>query len=189
MMLRTIASLLLFGALCLLAAGCARTDNRTANNNAPPAAPPRAPTPETDVAQDETGPPPDVVQASVEAVELTPGRTAEAAVKLKIANGYHINGNPASKYQIATVLDVSPGEGITPVKALYPPSVSKKFSFSNEPITVYEGEAVIRQTLRAEASAKQGAQTLRARLKVQPCDDRVCYPPRTLDVSLPVNVK
>ncbi len=180
-----IFSLLAFGALSLLFMSCSSAADKTTDN------PLSASSPSTTPANvpDDTGPPPDVVQASADELELRAGSTADATIKLKIANGYHINGNPASKFQIATALDVSPGAGITAVKTIYPPSITKKFSFADEPITVYEGEAVIKQTLRAEAGAQKGTQNLRGKLKVQPCDDHVCYPPRTLEVSLPVNVK
>jgi len=179
-----IFSSLCFCALSLLLLSCSSAGDKTPDNPLSSSSPATSPA----NVQDETGPPPDVVQASAEQLELRAGSTADATVRLKIANGYHINGNPASKFQIATALDVSQGAGITAIKTTYPPSITKKFSFADEPITVYEGEAVIKQTLRAEASAQKGTQTLRGKLKVQPCDDHVCYPPRTLEVSLPVNV-
>lgn len=136
------------------------------------------------------GPPADVVQANASLVELNSGGKAEASVTVKIAQGYHINGNPTSeKFQIATELAVDSTYGITAGKTLYPPSVSKKFSFSPEPIMVYENDVVIKQPLQASADSAKGNHSLRARLRVQPCDDSVCYPPRTLPVSIPVIVK
>lgn len=144
---------------------------------------------ETPKASPTEGPPADVVQANAPSVELTAGGSADALVTVKTATGYHINGNPASKFQIATALDVEANGGVTPGKVLYPPSASKKFSFSPDPIMVYEGEVVVKQQLRADKSAVKGARTLRGKLKVQPCDDTVCYPPRTMEVSIPINVK
>lgn len=133
--------------------------------------------------------PADVVQASALEVELKAGGTAEAVVRVKIAEGYHINGNPASKFQIATALEVGAGDGLNAGKPVYPPSMTKEFEFSKEPLQVYEGEAVIKLPLRAEASAAKTSRVLRGKLKVQPCNNKVCFPPRTLDVSLPVTVK
>ena len=169
--------------------GCSQTENRT--ETAPGASSTPAPIAASSPAasSEAAEPPADVVQASAQEVELPAGGAAQAVVRIKIAGGYHINGNPASKYQIATSLSVEPGQGVTAGKTIYPPSVSKRFSFSNEPITVYEGEAVIKQPLRAESSASKGSQTLKGKLKVQPCDEHVCYPPLTLDISIPVNVK
>ncbi|HEV7842942.1 MAG TPA: hypothetical protein VGO69_04555, partial [Pyrinomonadaceae bacterium] len=54
------------------------------------------------------GLPEDVVQASARDVEVQAGKSAQAEVKLKIKEGYHINGNPASQYQIATLLTPEP---------------------------------------------------------------------------------
>jgi hypothetical protein len=122
------------------------------------------------------------------AVDITTGGNADASVKILIAKGYHINGNPASKYQIATTLEFPPADEITAGKPVYPQAVSKKFSFSNESIMVYDTEVVIKQPLQADKGASKAARALRGTLKVQPCDDTVCYPPRTLEVSIPVNV-
>src|SRR5436309_3317704 len=50
-------------------------------------------------------PPTDVVKASADAVEIKAGGSVEATVKLTVANGYHINANPASfNYLIPTAL-------------------------------------------------------------------------------------
>jgi len=183
-----------FSLFCLLIslalAGCSQTENK-------PAEAPAASTTATPAASSaatpagEAGPnaPEDVVQVSAPPVDITVGGAAEATVRLKIANGYHINGNPASKFQIATALEVASAEDITAAQPVYPPSVKKTFEFSKEPIVIYEGEAVIKQPLRAGATASKGSHSLRAKLRIQPCDNKVCFPPRTLDVSLPVNVK
>lgn len=173
-------SIFIFSLFTLTA--CSRTEDKL------PVVPTTSST-ETPKASPNDGPPADVVRASVPQVELTTGTSAEALVTVKIATGFHINGNPSSKYQIATALSVDPKGGVTAGNATYPPSATKTFSFSPDPIKVYEGEVVIKQPLRAEPGATKGNQTLQAKLKVQPCDDNVCYPPRTLEVSIPINVK
>src|SRR2546421_11832138 len=84
-------------------------------------------------------PPADVVRAEASKVEIKAGGSAEASVKLTIANGYHINANPPSfSYLKATELTVEPAEGITPDKPIYPASVSRKFAFAPDPLAVYE---------------------------------------------------
>ncbi|HVF55981.1 MAG TPA: protein-disulfide reductase DsbD domain-containing protein, partial [Pyrinomonadaceae bacterium] len=85
-------------------------------------------------------------------------------------------------------LDVSPGEGVTPGKPVYPASVNRKFSFDPKPLAVYEGSAAIKLPLRAEASAPKGKRTLMARVRVQPCNDQACFPPRTIETSIPVTI-
>ena len=134
--------------------------------------------------------PADVVRVDVPAVEIKAGGSADAAVRLTIAQGYHINANPPTfSYLKATELTVEPGQGVTSGKPAYPASVTRKFSFSKDPLAVYEGETAIKLPLTAAADAKKGAQTLKGRLRVQACDDEKCYPPRTIETSIPVTIK
>lgn len=135
-------------------------------------------------------PPADIVRVDASSLEIAAGGQAEAIVRLMIADGYHISANPATlSYQIATQLNVEPGEGISVGTPVYPPSVTKKFAFEPQPFAVYEGEALIKVPLSAEAGASVGAHTLRARVRVQACDDQACYPPRNINASLPITVK
>lgn len=135
-------------------------------------------------------PPDDLVRAEAQGVEIAPGGAAEASVKLTIADGYHITANPATlSYQIATQLSVEPDSTIKAGQPVYPPSVMQRFAFEPSPFAVYEKEAVIKLPLRAEAKASAGVHQLRVRLRVQACDDQSCYPPRTLNATIPVNIK
>jgi hypothetical protein len=166
---------------------CSQSENATkqAAN-----ASPNSSTPESPVSTSTKAPPADVVRADVANVEIKAGGSAEASVKLTVASGYHINANPPSfSYLKATELQVEPNEGITPGKPVYPASVTRKFAFSKDPLAVYEGEATIKFPLNAASSAKHGEQTLKGKLRVQPCDEEACYPPRTIETSIPVTIK
>lgn len=133
--------------------------------------------------------PEDVLLANVSKVEVEAGKTAQAEVKLKIKEGYHINANPPSQYQIATQLTLEQSDGITAGQPRYPPSLTRKFSFSEQALAVYEREANISLPLSAQAGAAKGERSIPARLRFQACDDQVCYPPKNLQVSIPVTVK
>ena len=131
-----------------------------------------------------------VVTVEALPVEINAGASTETSVRLKVDHGYHINANPASfSYLIATELSVPKADGISAAKVSYPPPLTKKFSFSEEPLAVYENEADLKVTLLADASAKQGQTSLPAKLRIQACDDQVCYPPGTIDVWIPVTVR
>ncbi len=177
----------ILGALLLLACttACASRDGKTpagANNT-------NAANQDTNAAGIKT-PPADIVRAEAQAAEIAAGGAAEAVVRLTIAEGYHINANPATiSYQIATEIKVESGDGITVGPPVYPPSVTRKFAFEPQPFAVYEGDAVIKLPLRADAGASRGTHTLSAKLRVQACDEQACYPPRTLNTSIPVTIK
>jgi hypothetical protein len=135
-------------------------------------------------------PPADVVRAQSASVEMKAGASAEASIKLTIANGYHINANPPSfSYLKATELEVEPSSGITPGKPVYPASVTRKFAFSKDPLAVYEGETEIKLPLSAASDAPKGAQTLKGKLRIQACDEEACYQPRTVETSITVTIK
>ena len=129
------------------------------------------------------------VTATVEEVRLDAGGAGEARVRLYIAQGYHTHANPATdKFYIATELRAEPQEGITPGRPVYPPGASRKLGFAKTPLSLYEGSIVIRLPLRAEKNAPKGRHTLRAKLKVQPCNDEACLPPRDIDAPIPVTI-
>jgi hypothetical protein len=65
----------------------------------------------------------------------------------------------------------------------------KKFAFAEQPLSVYEGEALLKINLKINKSIKAAEQKIGARLRVQACDDQVCYAPGVIDFGIPVTVK
>jgi DsbC/DsbD-like thiol-disulfide interchange protein len=128
---------------------------------------------------------------SVSEVEITAGGAAEATVRLAIADGFHINANPPTfPYLIATKVEAATGEGISAGQPVYPAPVTRKFSFNDTPLAVYEGEAVeIRLPVSAGKTTRKGAHRLPAKVRVQPCNDEACFPPSTLETVIPITVK
>lgn len=131
-----------------------------------------------------------LVKAEAQPVDLATDGSADAIVKVTVQNGYHINANPASfPYLIATELDIPESEDIAVNYTYYPNPLVKKFSFADQPLRVYEGETPIRASLLAAKTAAKGQRSLAASLRIQACDDQVCYPPGSIAVAIPVLVK
>jgi hypothetical protein len=173
----------------LLLSACSRPETTQSNANATTGTP-AATDGSTSGATTSKLPPADVVRVEVPPVEIQAGGSAEASVKLAIASGYHINANPPSfSYLKATELSVEPSEAIAPGKPIYPSSITRQFAFSKDPLAVYEGETAIKLPLSAAGSAQKGAQTLKGKLRIQACDEEACYPPRTIETSIPVTIK
>jgi thioredoxin:protein disulfide reductase len=132
----------------------------------------------------------DVVKANPEEVTISPGGTAAVQVRLKIDSGYHINANPPSfPYLKPTELELTPDGGLSVSFTRYPDPLLKKFSFSESPLAVYEGDTTVSVQLKAARSAALGRKNLSGKLRVQACDDQVCYAPATMDIVVPVNVQ
>jgi len=131
-----------------------------------------------------------VVKAAAERVELPAGGSAEATVRMTIQSGYHVNANPPTfPYLKATALEISPSDGLSVAFIIYPKALDKKFAFAEQPLAVYEGDTELKATLKSDKTAKKGERSIPARLRIQACDDQVCYPPGTIDLAIPVNVK
>ena len=131
-----------------------------------------------------------VVRAAAQRVEIPAGGSAEATVRLTIQNGYHVNANPPTfPYLKATALEISPSDGVSVAFLTYPNGLSKKFAFAEQPLAVYEGDTDLKATLKSDKAAKKGERSIPARLRIQACDDQVCYPPGTLELTIPVNLK
>jgi DsbC/DsbD-like thiol-disulfide interchange protein len=131
-----------------------------------------------------------VVTVQSPPTEIVAGASTDTVVRLKVDEGYHINANPAAfPYLIATQLDIPKAEGISAAGISYPPPLKKKFSFADDLLAVYEGEAELKVSLLADKGAKRGQTSIPAKLRIQACDDQVCYPPGTIDVWIPVTVK
>ncbi len=132
----------------------------------------------------------DVVKTIVEPVEIKTGGSGEVRVRLTIQSGYHVNANPPTfSYLIPTQLAITPAEGLSAGAISYPPPINAKFSFSEKPLAVYEGEVEIRATVKADQASKPGQHSLAAKLNIQACDDLVCYPPGTQELTIPVVIK
>ena len=132
----------------------------------------------------------DVVKVMPQETTLTRGESGDIPVRLEIKDGYHVNANPPSQsYLKPTEIELKPAEGLSVEFITYPDPLTKSFSFSETPLKVYEGVTNLKVRLKADKTATAGKHNLAAKLRVQACDDKVCYAPGALDVTVPVNVK
>jgi thiol:disulfide interchange protein DsbD len=131
-----------------------------------------------------------VVTVQPQATEIKAGESGQAVVRLVIEKGYHLNANPPTfPYLKATELQIQPADGVTVGKLTYPPAKTGKFAFAEEPLAVYEGETEVIAELKVDKSASTGNRSLSAVLRIQACDDQVCYPPGKIDLQIPVTIK
>ncbi len=131
-----------------------------------------------------------VVKAEPLPVEILAGGSGDAVLRVTIQNGYHVNANPPTfPYLIATELEIKAGEGVAAGKVVYPAPKTGTFAFSEKPLAVYEGTTEVKAELRAEKTAPKGSRAMKAVLRIQACDDQVCYPPGKLDLQIPVTIK
>jgi len=118
------------------------------------------------------------------------GRAIQAAIVLDIPGGYHVNSNrPLGKYAIPTVLKIDAPNGVRVSGVSYPRARVRRLKASNnEPLALFEGRAVMRFTITLPANFQPGMTELKANIRYQSCNDEVCFPPQTRQVTMPIGV-
>ena len=117
------------------------------------------------------------------------GRTVQAAVVMEIPRDFHVNSNrPRGKYYRATQLKITASGGIRVGPVNYPAGVIRKFSFSEEQLSVYEGRVVMRFNITVPSNYDQGVTQLNVRLSYQSCSNEVCFQPETRNITMPIAV-
>jgi hypothetical protein len=122
---------------------------------------------------------------------LRGSKPAKAMVRFKVRDGFHINSSkPTSELLIPTVLNVTDIPDVKAGKPAYPPGDDFAFAFApKEKLNVYSGSVAIEVPLTAAKPVKPGQYALSGELKYQACDDRACYPPKTVPLEIPVRIE
>lgn len=117
------------------------------------------------------------------------GGATRGTIVLNIPGGLHVNSNrPNNEYAIPTVVSLSSREAKVSAVS-YPRGASRKFGFSEKPISVYEGRATFGFNVTVPASFKGNVVRIRAVVKYQSCNDEVCFPPKTQEITLSARVQ
>jgi hypothetical protein len=115
------------------------------------------------------------------------GSAVEVPFTIEVKHGYHVNSDkPADEYLIPLRFTFTPGT-LELVEVVWPKPVMQKFPFSEKPLSVFEG--TFKVVAKLKAGAQPGASQLVGKLRYQACNDRMCLPPRTLDIKAPVEIR
>lgn len=128
------------------------------------------------------------ISGSIANGTVTRGKAARATVVLSIPGGLHANSNrPGSEYAIPTTVRAS-SSGAKIGAVTYPRGRNRKFSFSESTINVYEGRPTF--TFNVTVPANSTAKTIKVNVSVkyQACNDEVCYPPKTKEMTMTAKV-
>ena len=121
---------------------------------------------------------------------LSQGQSGEAKLSLKIAKGFHVQANPAvSKNYIPTTVTVDQVPGVVWGEPKYPPGKPYKMAKASSEILVYDGLVEINLPIKVMSDAKRGLQKSQAKLRYQACDDKNCFFPTTLALTLPFKIE
>ena len=129
------------------------------------------------------------VKTAIGADGVRQGSSLKVAVVASIAPGFHINDHkPTLDYLIPTEWKIEPSGQVGVEKVVYPKGELKKFAFSDQKLSVFEGAITIGALLKVDRKARPGTYALRGQFNYQACNDHACLPPKTVPVNLVVKV-
>jgi len=125
--------------------------------------------------------------AFLSVTEIAPGQTAEAAVVVDIAADWHVNSaRPQQDFLIPAEVAFDTIGVLTPHDVRYP--AGHDVVLGDQNMLVYDGQVVIPFQVTAAADAHAGDYRLPVRFSYQPCNDRECRAPLTLELTLDVRI-
>lgn len=120
------------------------------------------------------------------------GSSFQAAIVMEIPRGMHVNSNkPLGKYAVPTVVKVDSPRGLRVTPVSYPRGSVRAFRFGGsqeERLAVYEDRAIFRFTVNVAPGTEQQVARIRVSVRFQSCNDEVCFPPATRELTLPIAI-
>ncbi|MDT8066763.1 MAG: protein-disulfide reductase DsbD family protein [Terriglobia bacterium] len=138
----------------------------------------------------QTGPP-TVAFVSASPVVVTPGHIAHVTLTFRVGEGFHINSHkPLDELLLPTVVQLDPPTDIMIAKIEYPEGEMLNFPFSPESkLSVYSGEFRVTAAVRPAAAMPHGTFRVHGDLRFQACNNRQCFPPKTIPVQFDVKIE
>jgi len=123
---------------------------------------------------------------------VKPGERFTVTLDLTPAPGMHVYAPTVVDYKpIAFAIRAQPGLVIGPVA--YPPAEKYFYAPLKQTVDVYQKPFQVRQELRLDplpaALQRALSLTVQGTLSYQACDDKICFPPRTVPLTWTVAIK
>jgi len=102
-------------------------------------------------------------------------------IKLQLADNWHINAHQSRvKDIVPTSIHIDADYSAALLnKIIYPESITKRFSFLETPLHVYEGNVIVRGSLNVDDNARLN-NIVPVIIQFQACNDQVCLAPEEL---------
>jgi len=117
------------------------------------------------------------------------GTEVRLALKVVLPDGLHVQSDkPRDPLLIATELKVDAPAGATVAEVVFPTPVDLKQTGADQPLAVFEQTFIVGVRLSIAPTAT-GELVVPARLRYQACNDKMCFQPKTIEVTVPYAVQ
>ncbi len=132
----------------------------------------------------------DVAKISVKdkLIKIKQGEQLSIDLLIEINSGWHMNSNkPNDDFLIPSVITAKSKE-LKLISIKYPRAKELKLAFSEEPVSVYEGNETAILTFKANKDAAVGKSKVFVTLEYQACNDISCMPPNETTTEFEVEI-
>jgi len=117
------------------------------------------------------------------------GSEFKIAVAVTVDSTWHINSNkPNDKFLIPSVLKISSKNNFSLVKIVYPKQHEVNFSFSDKPVSVYQGNVIFGGIVKVPEDIELGTYKVKVTIDYQACNDQSCMPPSSADLEFDIQI-
>jgi thiol:disulfide interchange protein DsbD len=122
-------------------------------------------------------------------VEIRPGGSEPCHIEVRVRPGFHVQANPVLDPNLIPItLTLQAQRGVQAGAAIYPRARHFRLTGASDDLVVYDGRFFIEARIHVAEDAAPSLVHLRGSLRYQACDDRICLPPRTVPVLVPVRI-
>lgn len=121
--------------------------------------------------------------------KVYPGTEFKLAIEVNVAEGWHINSNePYDEYLIPTSLNIRENPYFKLIKVAYPEPHDFIFSFSESPLSVWEGTIYKGALIQVDSNLTPGTYPIVVVFGYQACNDMSCQAPTSIKDTLNIEV-
>src|SRR6266568_2849172 len=133
---------------------------------------------------------PAITVLPIDTLVVARGGKASFGIALRVNKGFHVNSNkPNDELLMPTVVHLNPPDGIMIMNIQYPEGEQLALPFmGNDKLSVYSGSFAVNAEVRIPATAALGTYRAHGEVKYQACDNRQCFPPKSVPLEFDVKV-
>lgn len=122
--------------------------------------------------------------------KISGARNASVQAKIPVAidAGFHVNSNkPMDEYLIPLSLTWTAPGALEAGTVIYPKPVIEKVA--DKPLAVFTGRFDLIANFKISANAAAGPGVAAGKLRYQACNSTTCFPPKTVEISVPYQIQ
>ena len=112
----------------------------------------------------------------------------QAKIPVQVKEGYHVNSNtPSEEYLIPLKLTWTSTGALEAGTVTYPKASME--TYIDKPISVFTGNFDLVANFKVAPNAPAGPGVATGKLSYQACNNKACFPPKKVDVTIPYQIQ